>query len=164
MVSQRRHESPELGAAARRFLRALAVRATEGDTEAIEQLAQLSRDIDLVLGQAVAGARQAVSYSWADIAELVGTSRQNAQQRWANATPPETFACQLGCPMLFPTEIGRETHHVAAHGAERCPRVTTPKPRRCAMPADHAGKRHVMAADDDELPDEENDELTKGSE
>lgn len=152
-MSQRRHESPELGAAARRMMRALAVRATEGDTEAIEQLAQLQADLQAVLGAAVAGARQQVGYSWADIAGLVGTTRQAAQQRFGTALPPTTHKCEHGCSWLFGSEAQRDVHHVREHGVERCPKVTQPKPLRCAMPEHHTGRPHVMAADDQPEPD-----------
>lgn len=149
-MSQRRHEAPELASAARRMLRALAVRATEGDTEAIEQLAQLRGDVDDCLASAVAGARERVGYSWADIATLTGTSRQNAQQRFGAAQPPTVYACEHGCGQLYPSEVGRQTHHVRDHGVERCPRTTQPKPRVCVMPDGHtkAGQPHVMAADE----------------
>lgn len=152
-MSQRRHEAPELASAARRMMRALAVRATEGDTEAIEQLAQLIKDAELALGTAVAGARTEVGYSWAEVANLVGTTRQNAQQRWSNATPPRTWKCEHGCGWLFGSEAQRDVHHVREHGVERCDKVTNPKPLRCAMPQHHAGSPHVMAADDQPEPD-----------
>ncbi len=153
MVAQRRHEAPELASAARRMMRALAVRATEGDTEAIEQLAQLRDDLDSALGAAVAGARDRVGYSWTDVAALVGTTRQNAQQRWGNAEPPKVWQCEHGCAWLFGSENQRDVHHVREHGVARCDRVTLPKPLRCAMPEHHAGKPHVMAADDRPEPD-----------
>lgn len=147
-MSQRRHEAPELAAAARRMMRALAVRATEGDTEAIEQLAQLQADLQAALGAAVAGSRSRVGYSWADVAQLVGTTRQAAQQRFGSAEPPTTYSCEHGCGWLFGSENQRDVHHVREHGVERCPKVTQPKPLRCAMPEHHVGKPHVMAADD----------------
>lgn len=152
-MSQRRHEAPELAAAARRMMRALAVRATEGDTEAIEQLAQLRDDLDSALGAAVAGARERVGYSWAEVADLVGTTRQNAQQRWGKAEPPTTYACEHGCGWLFGSERQRSVHQVREHGDERCAHAVVPKPLRCAMPAHHAPEPHVMAADDQPEPD-----------
>lgn len=149
-MSQRRHESPELGAAARRFLRALAVRATEGDTEAIEQLRELEGELQHALGSAIAGARAAKGYSWAQIADLIGTTRQNAQQRFRDAQAPDVHPCDYGCGQLFPTEIGQQSHHVKAHGAERCPKATVPAPRRCTMPVGHHdhGWPCVMVRDD----------------
>lgn len=152
-MTQRRHEAPELASAARRMMRALAVRATEGDTEAIEQLAQLRDDLDAALGSAIAGAREAKGYSWQDVAGLIGTTRQNAQQRFGKASAPETFACDYGCGHLFGSVNQRSVHHVRDHGAERCPKVTQPKPLRCAMPEHHAGQPHVMAADDHDEAD-----------
>lgn len=152
-MSQRRHEAPELASAARRMMRALAVRATEGDTEAIEQLAQLVHDAEQSLATAVAGARERVGYSWTEVAQVVGTTRQNARQRWQSATPPVTFQCEHGCGWLFGSESQRDVHHVREHGVERCAKVTVPKPLRCAMPQHHSGRPHVMAADDQPEPD-----------
>lgn len=152
-MSQRRHEAPELASAARRMMRALAVRATEGDTEAIEQLAELRDELDAALGAAVAGARERMGYSWAEVAALVDTTRQNAQQRWGDAQPLPVFECEHGCSWLFGSENQRAVHHVREHGVARCEKVTQPKPLRCAMPEHHAPAPHVMAADDPQ-PDE----------
>lgn len=152
-MSQRRHEAPELASAARRMMRALAVRATEGDTEAIEELAHLRDDLDDALGAAIAGARAAKGYSWAAVAELVQTTRQNAQQRWGAAQAPETFPCEFGCGWLFGSELTRTTHHVKEHGAPRCPKTVTPKPQRCLLTEHHAGLRHVMGTDDQADPE-----------
>lgn len=151
-MSQRRHEAPELASAARRMMRALAVRACEGDTEAIEQLAQLQADLDAALGSAVAGARSRVGYSWADVASMVGTTRQAAQQRFGKADEPTVYACEHDCGWLFGSENQRSVHHVREHGAARCPKVVQPQPLRCAMPEHHTGSPHVMAADDQPEP------------
>lgn len=156
---QRRHEAPELGSAVRRFLRALAVRATEGDLEAIEELAQLAKDVDASLGQAIAGARAAKGYTWQAVAELLGTSRQAVQQRFHEAAAPEVYPCDYGCGQLFPTEVRRAGHHVQEHGEERCPKTHTPRPQRCVLPTHHTGLRHVMGAEDDEAPDNLTEEL-----
>lgn len=76
-----RPEAPELGAAARRFARGLSKRACEGDTEGLEQLVELYAAVDdamLVAGRGLHG----FGYSWTDIGRVVGTSRQNARQRF----------------------------------------------------------------------------------
>lgn len=85
-TNQPRHESPELGSAVRRQLRALVRRAAEGDTEALEQLAML--DADLATAKAVAvdlmnrGERMGRrgGYSFTELAAVLGTSRQAARQ------------------------------------------------------------------------------------
>lgn len=77
-----RHEAPEVGAAAKRMVRALVRRAGEGDTEALEQL----RDLDDLTRQAVADALRQMNangYSWAQLARVTGTSRQACSQRAA---------------------------------------------------------------------------------
>lgn len=75
-------ESPELGDAIVRMLRALVRRAGDGDTEALEQLARVD-----VLGSTLLteGARAAYEkgYSWGDIGRLLGTTRQSAWERFA---------------------------------------------------------------------------------
>lgn len=50
--------------------------------EALPELVQLQRDIDVIMGEAVKGLK-AQGYSWAEIAARTGTTRQGAQQRWA---------------------------------------------------------------------------------
>lgn len=77
-----RPEAPEVGQAARRFVRALVKRAEEGDTEAIEQLVETQHETT----QAITAAGQALSragYSYTDLARVLGTTRQAARQRFA---------------------------------------------------------------------------------
>lgn len=99
MTDQLRHESPELGDAAYRMMRGLARRAGDGDTEALEQLARLERDLTELTGSAVAGFRNRGN-SWAKVADVFGCTRQNAAQRWGGADvllahPP---GCRCGRP------------------------------------------------------------------
>lgn len=76
-----RPESPELASAARRFARALAGRAAEGDDIALEQLVEVRDAVDAALGDA-ARAMHGFGYSWTEIGDRLGTSRQNARQRF----------------------------------------------------------------------------------
>lgn len=76
-----RPECPELGAAARRFARALAVRAAEGDTEAIEQLVDVAREVDESIVAAGRGL-YAAGYSWQDIGRVLGVTKQAARKRF----------------------------------------------------------------------------------
>lgn len=78
---KRRHEAPELGGAAKRMMRALARRACEGDTEALEQLESLQEEVQVHMHNAVMGLRRK-GHSWAYIAGVLGVSRQAAQQRF----------------------------------------------------------------------------------
>jgi hypothetical protein len=63
------------------MIRALARRAADGDTEALEELLAL----ETVLRQSTTEAAQvlhACGYSWTDIADITGTTRQGARQRF----------------------------------------------------------------------------------
>lgn len=79
-------ENPEYAAFLRRVLAAFGRRIADGDIGALPHLAALATELDQVLTNAVTGLR-AYGYSWADIATRLGTTRQNAHQRWA--TTPE---------------------------------------------------------------------------
>jgi hypothetical protein len=69
----------------RRGLKALVRRiGDEGDIESLGQMLALQSQLDASIVGAVAGLRRA-GYSWAEIGERTGTSRQNAQQRWGRA-------------------------------------------------------------------------------
>lgn len=83
MSAQRRHESPDLGGAALRMMRALVRRAAEGDTEALEQLQRLEEAASVQLGVAALRAHREAGYSWTEIARVLGISRQAARQRFA---------------------------------------------------------------------------------
>lgn len=78
-----RPECPEVGSAARRMVRALVKRAEEGDTEAIEQLVETQHEVT----QAITAAGQALhsvgGYSYTELAQVLGTTRQAARQRFA---------------------------------------------------------------------------------
>lgn len=81
---RRKHhrEAPELGAMVRRMVRALVRRAAEGDWEALEELAALEAAAREAVGHALVamhdGGRQ---YSWTELGDVLGVSRQAAEQR-----------------------------------------------------------------------------------
>lgn len=82
MSTQRKHEAPEIGAMIDRMFRALVRRAGEGEEAALEQLARL----EVVASNAVRdGGRAAhdgeAAYSWTQIGEFLGVTRQAARQR-----------------------------------------------------------------------------------
>lgn len=99
---QRRHESPELGGAARRMMRALVRRAAEGDTEALEQLASLQLELQAAIQAAGklmhSGERMAdgKGYSFTELADVLGISRQAARQRfqWSLSGPATAYYMQ----------------------------------------------------------------------
>jgi hypothetical protein len=86
LTSRRRRmvvENPKFAAFARRILRAYARRVATGDIEALTDMVALSTCLDEAIAYAVLGLReQPHRYSWAEIADRLGITRQAAQQRW----------------------------------------------------------------------------------
>lgn len=74
-------ENSEYAAFARRILRAYSRRIATGDIESLAHLITLADEVDDATQQAVNGIR-AAGYSWADVGDRLGISRQAAQQRW----------------------------------------------------------------------------------
>jgi hypothetical protein len=79
-------ENGEYAAFARRILRAYARRITTGDIDALTDMAALATEVDNVMRQAVTGLR-GFGYSWAEIGNRLGVTRQAAQQRWGGTQP-----------------------------------------------------------------------------
>ena len=79
-------ENDEYAAFARRIIRAYARRVGTGDVEALADMVGLSTDLDAAIGQAVTGLR-AFGYSWTEIGDRLGITRQAAQQRWGGEKP-----------------------------------------------------------------------------
>jgi hypothetical protein len=77
----RRVENDEYGAFVRRAVRAYSVRVATGDVEALRDLVGLAEEVDQAVADAVAGLR-ARGYSWAEIGDRLGVTKQAAQQRW----------------------------------------------------------------------------------
>jgi hypothetical protein len=89
LPAQRRRdvvENDEYAAFARRIIRAHGRRIADGDIEALADLVRLALDVEDAIRNAVIGLRD-FGYSWADIAQRLGISRQAAQQRWGNTGP-----------------------------------------------------------------------------
>lgn len=85
--ARREVENAAFDAFVRRILRAYARRVAAGDVEALASLSQLSSEVDAVTRYAVAGLRKApYSYSWSEIADRLGVSRQAAQMRYGERT------------------------------------------------------------------------------
>lgn len=81
MVTQLRHEAPELGDAVLRMMRALVARAADGDTEALEQLARVEQVAPSATTLALKLAHQSHPYSFTLLGAVLGVSRQAARQR-----------------------------------------------------------------------------------
>jgi hypothetical protein len=74
-------ENDEYAAFVRRIIRAFARRVAAGDVEALRDMVALSTLLDEAIGDAVKGLRSH-GYSWAEIADRLGITRQAAHQRW----------------------------------------------------------------------------------
>src|SRR3954471_15721246 len=85
--SRREAETAQFDAFVRRILRAYARRVAAGDVEALRSLTALSGEVDAVTRLAVAGLRgKPYSYSWSEIADRLGVSKQAAQMRYGDRT------------------------------------------------------------------------------
>jgi hypothetical protein len=93
---RREVENPEFAAFTRRILRAYARRVGAGDLDALSDLARLREECDGHLIDAVARLRNDWSYSWQQIADALGISRQAAQQRWRKAGGTRRIGGQPG--------------------------------------------------------------------
>lgn len=75
-------ETFEYAAMMRRMLRAHGRRVADADPEDLTDLIALRDDLEAAIADAVRGQREQHGRSWADIARGLGTTRQNAQQRY----------------------------------------------------------------------------------
>jgi hypothetical protein len=78
-------ENDEYAAFVRRIIRAYARRVADGDVEALADMAALSCVLDDAIADAVHGLRR-YGYSWTEIGQRLGITRQAAQQRWGTDT------------------------------------------------------------------------------
>ena len=85
--AKRRHEAPEVAAASKRFMRALVRRAAEGDTEALEGLVGLQAVLQEAITEAGRALHDDAGYSFTELAEVLGISRQGARQRFTTPKP-----------------------------------------------------------------------------
>jgi hypothetical protein len=76
-------ENDDYAAFTQRVIAAHGRRIAHGDIEGLATLAELSADIDHALHTAITGLREA-GFSWGDIGERLGVSRQAAQQRFGS--------------------------------------------------------------------------------
>jgi hypothetical protein len=74
-------ENDEYGAFVRRIIRAHAKRVATGDVEALTDMVALSSLLDEAIGDADTGLR-GHGYSWSEVADRLGITRQAAHQRW----------------------------------------------------------------------------------
>jgi DNA-directed RNA polymerase specialized sigma24 family protein len=62
-------------------IRAHSRRVGDGDIDSLSDLLAMSRELDAAIATAVRALHE-FGYSWTEIADRLGTSRQNARQRW----------------------------------------------------------------------------------
>ncbi len=79
-------ENDDYAAFVRRIVAAHGRRIAHGDIEGLANLATLTDDVTDALHRAVTGCRDA-GFSWAEIADRLGTTRQAAHQRFGKDTP-----------------------------------------------------------------------------
>ena len=83
MRAKRERETPEVTAGVVRLIRALGRRIGAGDPVDLLELKRLRDAIDAAEREAIDGQRE-TGFSWTEIAVGIGTTRQNAYQRFAN--------------------------------------------------------------------------------
>ena len=119
-------ETAEFDAFVRRILRAYARRVAAGDVEALRSLSQLSSEVDAVCRLAVAGLRKSpYSYSWSEIADRLGVSKQAAQQRYGDPTDRHALDRRLlesglGVSVATLVRVFAD-HHPGSPAASVCP-------------------------------------------
>lgn len=119
-------ENADFDAFVRRILRAYARRVANGDVEALAALTGLSAELDAVTRLAVTGLRQRpYSYSWSEIADRLGVSRQAVQMRYGTATDRcaldrRLLQAGIGVSVATLVEVFAE-HHPGSPAPFRCP-------------------------------------------
>lgn len=124
--AQRHVETPQFDAFVRRILRAYGRRVAAGDVEALRSLAALAAEVDAVTRLAVAGLRsKPYSYSWSEIGDRLGTTKQAAQMRFGertdrNALDRRLLESGLGVSVATLAQVFAD-HHPGNPPASRCP-------------------------------------------
>ena len=83
-------ENNDFARFAARILRAHGRRVADGDVAGLADLVALRSELEDAIANAVTGLRSAPwSYSWGQIGDVLGTTRQAAQQRYGTASTSE---------------------------------------------------------------------------
>jgi hypothetical protein len=84
-----RVETPAYAAFVTRVLRACGRRVADGDIGGLAYLVALREEVETTIASAVVGLRsEPWSYSWQQVADELGTTRQAAQQRYGKHHEP----------------------------------------------------------------------------
>jgi hypothetical protein len=124
--AKRAVENAQFDAFVRRILRAYGRRVAAGDVEALTSLAALAVEVDAVTRLAVAGLRRKpYSYSWSEIADRLGVSKQAAQMRYGEKTDRDALDARLleaGMGVTVATLVRVfADHHPGSPAASACP-------------------------------------------
>lgn len=76
-------ETPDYTAFARRVLKALGKRVADADLAMLPKIAELEQLVDELLGDTARQLHDEHGYSWTEIGDQLGVSRQAARQRFA---------------------------------------------------------------------------------
>src|SRR5204862_418091 len=117
----------EYAAFLNRVVRAYGRRVASGDIEALRDMLALTTELETAIDHAVFGLRR-FGYSWTEIANRIGVTRQAAQQRWGTQPTAEAPPLRLaprrrprpGSPrpdQTGPVPTPRFAHH--GHAADR---------------------------------------------
>jgi hypothetical protein len=123
-------ENPQFAAFTRRILRAYARRVAAGDIEALRSLVVFPSDVDDATREAVRGLRR-FGYSWSEIADRLGVTRQSAQMRWGDPADRGTLDKRLvdaGMAVTVPTLVTVFVEHYPAAADSACPGCGYPYP------------------------------------
>lgn len=121
----KRHvEDDVYSAFTRRIIAAFGRRIAVGDVEDLRLLATLSTDVDVALREGVKGLR-ANGFTWTQIADRLGVTKQSAQERFGTPTDrhaldPRLLAAGLGVTVAVLVDVFAD-HHPGTPPAERCP-------------------------------------------
>jgi hypothetical protein len=120
-------ENSQFDAFARRILRAYGRRVAAGDIEALTSLVDLSAEIDAVTRLAVTSLHASpYKYSWSEIADRLGVSRQAAQMRYGDRTDrrggldPRITRDGLAVTVATLAQVYAD-HHPGTPTSSRCP-------------------------------------------
>ncbi|GEM_PF-1441010 len=122
--AKRTVENADYASFARRILRAYARRVAAGDIEALRSLVLLPSDVDAITRTAVRGLRE-FGYSWTEIADRLGVSRQAAQMRYADRSEragldKRLVAAGLAVTVATLVQVFAD-HHRGIPAVETCP-------------------------------------------
>src|SRR5438270_11308463 len=131
--AKRVRENSEYIGFVRRILTAYGRRVATGDVEALRSLAALTAEVDAVTRLAVVGLRnKPYCYSWSEIADRLGVSRQAAQMRYGDRTDRGALdkrltAAGLGVTVSTLVAVFAE-HHPGRPASSVCPGCGYPYP------------------------------------